>query len=131
MRVRRGRKRNPLLQREPDDFVTRIKLVDRFAPARGGKFDRQIARPNEVQCFIHDRPNIAARPMTMDLYQVQVRQTIDQTGRRDFPDPPKVILIDLVDVTPDELLSAIRTAVEHLVGIIKVMDGAENKIELV
>jgi hypothetical protein len=43
MGVRSGREADSLLDREPDNFVGRIKFIHWFAPAGGGKFDRESA----------------------------------------------------------------------------------------
>src|SRR6266852_9091978 len=67
MRVRRGRKRNSFLDCEFDDAIGRIKLVHRFAPACGRKFDGKIARSNEIESLIDDLANFGVWPMTMNL----------------------------------------------------------------
>jgi hypothetical protein len=69
--------------------------------------------------------------MPVDFHEIEVRQTIDKTRRGDFSHAPKVIGIDFVNVASDELLSAVRDAVEHLLRIVEVMDRPEDEIELV
>src|SRR5437667_6388258 len=122
MRVGRSCKRNPFFDRELDDAIARIKLINRFAPAGGGKFDREIARSNEIESLVDDRSNVAARPVSVDLNQIKMRQTIDQTCRGDVTHPMKVVLINLVDAAPDKLSRTVRHAVEHLRRVIEVVD---------
>src|SRR5207249_8608853 len=43
----------------------------------------------------------------------------------------KIISVNLVDISAFELCGAIRHAVEHLIGAIKEMNRAQDKIELV
>jgi len=131
MRVRRGRERNSLLDCEPDDFIARVKFVHRFAPAGGGKFHRKFARSNELQCFIDDRSNVATGAMPMNFDQIQVGQTINETGRSDFANTAKIILVDFVYVSTNKLFRTVRHAVEHLIWIVEVMNRAENEIEFV
>jgi hypothetical protein len=69
--------------------------------------------------------------MTVDLDQVEVRQTIDQAGRDNLADPAKIIGVDIVDVAAGELFGAGRDFVEHLIGAIEVMNRAKNEIEAV
>ena len=73
MCVGRSRKWNSFFQCELDDRVAWIKFVNRFAPARGGKFDGKIARLNEIERFVDDRVNVATRPMSVNFDQVQMR----------------------------------------------------------
>jgi hypothetical protein len=67
--------------------------------------------------------------MAMDLDQIEMRQTIDQTRRGDLANPPEIIGINLVDIATGELFSAGRDAVEHLIGPIEIVNGAEDEIE--
>ena len=60
-----------------------------------------------------------------------MRQAIDQTGRGDLAHAPKIILVNFVNAAPDELPRAIGYLVEHLLGIVQVMNRAEDKIEFV
>ena len=69
--------------------------------------------------------------MAVDLDQVEMRQAIDQAGRGDLANAPKIIGVNLVDLATDKLFGAGRDAVEHLIVAIEVMNGAENEIELV
>src|SRR5947209_1841131 len=73
MRVRRSGKRNPFFDRELDDAIGGIKFIYGFAPAGGGKFDREIARTNEIERFVDDRSNVAARPVSVNLDQIKMR----------------------------------------------------------
>src|SRR5437660_10328356 len=102
MGVGRGRERNSLFNREFNDRVTGIKFVYRFAPAGGGKLDGEVARANEIQCFINDRADVTARAMTMNLDQIEMRQAINQTGRGDLAHAPKIVVVDLVDAASDK-----------------------------
>src|ERR1700736_861829 len=131
MRVGRSRKRNPFFDRELNDVICRIKFVHRFAPAGSGKFDGQIVRANEIEGLINDLANFRVWPMTMNLNQIEMRQTIDETGRGHFAHPPKVIGIKIIDVSAFELRGAGGNAVEHLRRVVEVMDRAENEIEFV
>ena len=131
MRIGRSHERNSFFHREPNDFVARIKFVDRFAPARGGKFDAQIARPNKIEGLIHDRSNIAARAMAMDFDKIEMRQAINQTRCGDLANTAKVVFINFVDVAPNKLFRAVGHAVEHLLRIVQVMNRAENEVEFV
>src|ERR1700736_6012416 len=106
MRVGRSRKRNPFFDRELNDVICRIKFVHRFAPAGSGKFDGQIARANEIEGFVDDRSNVTTRPVSVNLDQIEMRQTIDQTGRGDVTHAAKVMLINLVNIAPDKLSRA-------------------------
>src|SRR5216117_1799919 len=58
-------------------------------------------------------------------------QTINQPCRCYFGDTAKVIGVNRVDTPAFELRGAIRHAVEHLIGAIKKMNRAQDKIELV
>src|SRR5437867_4444472 len=118
MRVRGSREWNPFFERKPDDGIAWVQLVHRLAPAGGGKFNRQIARTNELQGFIDDRADVAARAMSVNLDQIEVRQTIDESGRGNFADPAKVVCVDFVDVAADELSRAVRDGVEHFRRIV-------------
>src|SRR5215471_4739436 len=131
MRVRCGRKWNSLFDRELDDCVARIEFIHWFAPAGGGKLDREIARANKIQGLVNDRSDVATWTMTVNLDEIEVRQAIRQPGRGDFAHTLKIIFVDFVDAAPDKLPRAVRQAVEHLFGIIEVMDRAENEIEFV
>ena len=129
MRVGCGRKWNSLGEREFDDPIARIEFLYRFAPAGGGKFDRKIARVDEIERFGRERFNIGVRTMAVNLDQVQMCETIDEPGRGNFAHAAKVIRVDGVDVAIDKLRRARRHAVEHLIVAFEVMNGTENKIE--
>ena len=58
-------------------------------------------------------------------------ETIDQSGRYYLADTAKVIRVKRVDIPAFELRGALRHAVEHLIGAIKEMNRAQDKIELV
>src|SRR5437868_11839569 len=58
-------------------------------------------------------------------------ETIAQSGRYYLADAAKVIRVNRVDIPAFELRGAIRHAVEHLIGAIKEMNRAQDKIELV
>src|SRR5438046_9744557 len=58
-------------------------------------------------------------------------ETIDQSGRYYLADTAKVIRVKRVDIPAFELRGALRHAVEHLIGAIKEMNRAKDKIELV
>ena len=49
MRIGCGREWNAFGDRQLDDRVGRIELVYRFAPAGGGKLDREPARADELE----------------------------------------------------------------------------------
>jgi len=66
MRVRGRSERNPLLHRQLDDPVARVKLLHGLAPSRGGKLNRQILRANKVECFINQTANLSFWPMSVD-----------------------------------------------------------------
>src|SRR5439155_15629638 len=107
MCVGRGRKWDPLFEREPNNRIARVKFVHRFAPAGGGKFDRQIAGTDEFQRFIDDRSDVSAGAMSVNLDQIEMRQTIDQSGRNDLANPAKIIRVDFVNIAADKLPDAI------------------------
>ena len=67
--------------------------------------------------------------MAMDLDEVEVRQTIDQTSCGNFANTPEIIFVYFVDVPADKLPGAVGNIVEHLVWIIEVMNRAQNEIE--
>ena len=129
MRVRGGRKRNPSFKRELNDFVGRIKLIHRFAPAGGGKFDGEAALLNEIERFINDRADVAAWAMAVDFDEIEMRQAIDQPARRHFADPPKIIGVHVIDIASRKLLCALGHAIEHLIIAAEVVDGTEDEIE--
>src|ERR1700730_15629981 len=124
-----GRKWNSLLNGEPNDLVARIKLVHRFAPAGSGKLDGQIALANEIECFASDRFDLRAWPMAVDLDEIKMGETIDESRRSNLAHATKVIRINVVDVAILELRRAGRHAIEHLIVALKVMYGAEHEIE--
>ena len=78
MRVGSGRERNPLLQRQPNDLVARIKFVNRFAPARRRELEGETTRANKIERFAGDCADIAARPMAMNFHQIEMREAIHQ-----------------------------------------------------
>src|SRR5262249_11932663 len=131
MRVRRGRKWDSLFDRELDDCVARIEFIHWFAPAAGGKLDREIARTYTVHRCVDDRSAVDIWTMTVDFDETDDQQAIHQPGRGDFAHTSKIIFVDFVDVAPDKLPHAVRQALENLFGIIEVMDRAENEIEFV
>ncbi len=69
--------------------------------------------------------------MTVDFDQIQMGKAIDQPRRGHFADTVKIILVNRVDIPAIELPGAIRHAVEHLIGAIKEMNRAQDKIEFV
>ena len=115
VRIRGSSERNPFLDCEFGDPVTRVRFIHRLAPAGRGKFDREIVVTNKIECLVRQARNICTRPVTMDLDEIKVSKTIDQSRRRNFADPSKVICIDRIDIPAFELRGAIRYAVEHLV----------------
>src|ERR1700730_3315701 len=124
-----GRKWNSLLNGEPNDLVARIKLVHRFAPAGSGKLDGQIALANEIECFASDRFDLRAWPMAVDLDEIKMGETIDESRRSNLAHATKVICINVVDVAILELRRAGRHAIEHLIVALKVVHRAEHEIE--
>ena len=94
-----------------------VKLVHRFAPAGGGKLDRQAAGGNEVEGFADEICNGRIRPVAVDLDEVEMRKAIDQAARGDLADAAKIIGVDVVDIAAGELFGAGRDAVEHLIGV--------------
>src|SRR6266571_698337 len=131
MRVRGRSERNPLLYRQLNDPVARVKFVHRLAPAGGGKLDREIPRANKVESFINQIADLCARPMTVDFDQIEMGETINQPRRCYFADATKIVGVNRGDTPAFELRGAIRHAVEHLIGAIKEMNRAQDKIELV
>lgn len=131
MRVRGGRERNPLLYRQLNDPVARVKLLHRLAPPGGGKLNRQILRANKVEGFINQTADLSVRPMTMDFDQIQMGEAINQTRRGYLTDTAKVIGVNRVDIPAFKLRGPIRHGVEHLIGAIKEMHRAQHNIELV
>src|SRR5229473_3075847 len=131
MRVGRSRKANSFRNCEFNDAIARVKLIHRFAPAGGGKFNGQIARANEVESLANDRFNLRARSMSVNLDEIEVGETVDQAGRRDLANAPKIIGIDCVDLAIVELRSSLRNGVEHLIRPLEKVHGAEDKIEFV
>src|ERR1043166_8419179 len=129
MRVRSGCEWNSLFYGEPNDFVARIKLVDGFAPPGGGKFDREIVSANKIQCFVQNRSNVTAWAVPVNFDQIEMGQTVYQTGPCYFANAPEVRFINFVNIAADKLFGTIRNAVEHLFRIIEVMNRAENKIQ--
>src|SRR5436305_6097388 len=101
MGVGRCRERNSFLDREPDNLLARIKFVHGFAPSGGGELDRQISRADKIECFVYDYANIAARPVAVDLDEIEVRQAINEARAGNVANPPKIIFVDFVDVAPD------------------------------
>ena len=69
--------------------------------------------------------------MAVDLDQVEMRQAIDQARRGDLAEAAKIIGVNLVDLAAGELFGAGRDGVEHLIGTIEIVDGAEDEIEAV
>src|SRR5207244_5179083 len=131
MRVRGRSERNPLLYCELNDPVARVKLVHRLAPSSGRKLNREILRVNKIECLAQQTADLCARPVTVDFDQVQMGEAIDQPRRCYFANAAKVIGVNRVDTPAFELRGAIRHAVEHLIGAIKEMNRAQDKIELV
>src|ERR1700758_3879998 len=125
MRVRGGRERNPLLYRQLDDPVARIKLLHRLAPSGGGKLNRQILRANKVECFINQTADLSFRPMTVDFDQIQMGETINEPRRCYLTDTAKVIGVNRVNIPAFKLRGAIRHAIEHLIGATKEMHRAQ------
>jgi len=131
MRVRGRRERNPLLYRQLNDPVARVKFLHRLAPSSGGKLDREIPHVNKVESFINQTADLFVRPMTMDFDQIQMGETINQARRSYLADTAKVIRVNRVNIPACELRGATWHAVEHLIGAIKEMHRAQDKIELV
>ena len=75
--------------------------------------------------------DIRIRAMSMDLDQVEMRQAIDQSSRRNFANATKIIRVNLIDVATGKLRGAGRHAVEHLIRRVEIMNRAENEIESV
>lgn len=111
--------------------VCRIKFVYRLAPSGGGKLDREAARFNKIQRLVYDGADLCAGPVAMDLDKIDMRKTIDQSRRRNFAYATKIISIECIDIFVLELRGAGWNAIEHLIGAIKEMDRAQNKIELI
>src|SRR6478672_2892611 len=131
MSVGRGREWNSFRNRKFDDAVARIEFIHWFAPTSGGKLDRKTAGLDEVERITHQPINLRFRPVAVYLDQVEMRKTIDQSARRDFADATKVICVNLIDISPNELRGARRHAVEHLIIAIQVMHRAKDEIEFV
>ena len=131
MRVGGSSERNPFLHCELNDPVAWVSFVHRLAPSGGGKLDREILRTNKIERFIDQTADLCTRPMTMDFDEIEMGKAIDQTRRCYFADTAKIIGVNRVDIAAFELRSAIRHAVEHLIGAIEEMNRAQDKIELV
>ena len=129
MRVGRGRKWNPLLNREFNDSIAWIKLFHRLAQTCGGKFNPKVARTNEIERFARDRVNLRIWPMAMDFDEVEMGKAVDKPSRCYFADTAKVVNVNGINITPLKLLGACRDAVKHLIVATKKMDGAKDKIE--
>ena len=67
----------------------------------------------------------------MDFDKIEMRKAIDQSSRSHFADTAKVIRVNRIDIASLELLGAARNGVEHLIGAIKEVDRAQDKIELI
>src|SRR5438477_7312376 len=131
MRVRCGSERNPILYCQLNDPIAWIKLVHWLAPSRGGKLNREIPRTNKIECFINQTADLGVWPMTVDFDEIEMGETINQPRRCYFADTAKVIGVNRIDAPAFELRCAIRHAIEHLIGAIKEMNRAQDKIELV
>jgi hypothetical protein len=133
MRVRVGgsRKGNPLLYCQFNDPIAWIEFVYRLAPSSGGNFDREISRSNKIERFIDNSADLRAGPMTMNFNKIKMSEAIDQPGCRHFPNTAKIIAVNRIHITAFELRRALWHAVEHLIGAIKEVHRAENKIESV
>src|SRR5437867_2034420 len=116
VRIGRSRKRNPLLHRELNQLVIWIKFIDRFPPAGGGKFNRQVACANKVESFAGDCLYLGVRPVTMDLNQIEMGEAINQPRRRDLANTTEVISIKPIDVASVELGCSLGDGVEHLIA---------------
>src|SRR2546425_6676599 len=112
MRIGCSRERNSFGERECDDLIRRIKFVDRFPPARGRKFNREVARSNQIEGFADDRLNLPVRSMSVNLDKVQVRKAVDQAAAGDLANAAKIISVHFIDVSTDKLFSACRNSVE-------------------
>ena len=133
MRVRVGgsRKGYLLLDCQFNYPIAWIEFVYRLAPSSGGKFDCEISRSNKIERFIDNSADLRAGPMTMNLNKIKMSEAIDQPGCRHFPNTAKIIAVNRIHITAFELRRAIWHAVEHLIGAIKEVHRAENKIESV
>src|ERR1044071_7624400 len=131
MRVRGCGERDPLLYRQLNNPIAGIMLVHRLAPSSGGKLNREVSRPNEIECLIDQTANLCAWPMTVDFDQIQMGEAINQPRRCYFADTAKIIGVHRIDIPAFELRGAIRYAVDHLIGAIKEMNRAQDKIEFV
>src|SRR5437879_7294213 len=131
MRVGRGCEWDCLCHCQLNDAIARVKFVHRFAPARGGKFNRKITRANELERFIGNRTDFRVRAMAVNFDEIEMGETIDKSAGSDFAHASKIIRIQLVDTTIFKLLRACRNAVEHLIVALEEMNGAENEIEFV
>ncbi len=69
--------------------------------------------------------------MPVNFHEVDVRQTIDEPGRSDVAHTPKVIGVNFVDSSAGELFRTFGNGIEHLIGAVEVMNGAEDEIEFV
>jgi hypothetical protein len=106
MRIGRDGERNPLLHRQPDNFVRWIKFVDRFAPSRGGKLDGQPPSANNRECLLNQRGDHRSRAMPVDFHKIEMRQAIDQPAFRNRAHAAEIVGVDFIDVATGELFRA-------------------------
>src|SRR4051794_10531830 len=121
MRIGRGRERNSPLDCGGNDSIVGIKLAYGFAPPGCRQFNRKTALRDKRERSFRYLDDGAPRTMAMDLHQVEMRKTIDNSSRRHVADAPKIIGVNVIDIAPGKLLRAFRHRVEHLVRPIEVM----------
>ena len=131
VRVGGNCKRNPLLYCQVNNSITWIKFAHRLAPSSGGEFDCEIPRPNKIERFIDDGADLRTRSMTMNLNEVDMSEAIDEPRCSHFANTAKVVGVNRIDITAFELPRAIWHPVEHLIGAIKEVHRAQDKIEFV
>src|SRR6266404_3404973 len=131
MRVGRGCEWNCFCDGELNDAIARVKFVHRFAPARGGEFNRKFAGADELERLTGNRTDFRVRAMAVNFDEIEMGETIDKSAGSDFAHASEIIRIQIVDVTTFKLLRACRNAIEHLIVALEEMHGAENEIEFV
>src|SRR5262249_45071653 len=101
------------------------------APSGGGKFDCDIARVNKVKRFVDDGADFRTWPMAMNLDKIEMSKAVDQACGCHIADTAKIVSVNRIDVAAFELSRPTGHAVEHLIGTIKEVHRAQNKIEFV
>jgi hypothetical protein len=82
----------------------------------------QLPAPgDEIEHLFGESFDLCFRPVAVNFDQIEMRQAIDQPGRRHLTNAPEIIGVDLIDIATGELPGAVRNAVEHLIVAFQVM----------